>query len=82
MLSEDARVLERVLQYRLLHRRKNQPDVAGISSLRQMRVDAEPRPVGLHEPPEDVFGGFLDVGAARVFGEIPFSWDLGKRASA
>ena len=44
-----------------------------------LRVHAQPRAVLLHEPPQHIFGGLVDVGAARVLGEVAFEGDLGRK---
>jgi hypothetical protein len=41
-----------------------------------LRIHAQPRPILLHEAPEDVLGGLVDVVSAGVFGEVAFEGDL------
>lgn len=41
-------------------------------------IYAEACSVRLHELPEDIFRGFVNIGAAGVFGEIPLEGDLGQ----
>lgn len=43
-----------------------------------MRIHAQPRPVGLGEPPEYVLGCLVDIGTSGVLGEELFERDLGE----
>ncbi len=41
-----------------------------------LRVYAEPRPICLHEPPQDVLRRLVNIGPARVLGEVPLEGDF------
>lgn len=41
-----------------------------------LRIHTQPCPVLLHEPPQDILRGLVDVGPAGVFGEVFFEGDL------
>lgn len=70
VVLQDTTILERVGQNGLLDGCKYETNVAGIGGLRQMRVDAEPRPVGLCKSPKNVLCSLVDVRTAAVFGKV------------
>ena len=52
--------------------------IGRIGRLRQMRVHAQPGPVGLREPPEDVLCRLVDVRSPGVLWEELLERDLGQ----
>ena len=52
--------------------------IGGIGRLRQMGVHAQPRPVSLREPPEDVLCRLVDVWPTRVLWEEFLEWHFGQ----
>ena len=44
-----------------------------------LRIHTQPRPICLHELPQDVLGRLVDIGATRIFWEVSFQRDLSRR---
>lgn len=45
-----------------------------------LRIHTQPRPICLHELPQDILGRLIDIGATRVLWEVPFQRDLSGRS--
>jgi hypothetical protein len=58
------------------NRREPYRSEANEANVSALWIDAQARAIGLHEPPQYVFGGFIDVVTARVFGEVFLQWHL------